>query len=282
MEPTEIANARAAYNAYNAGGDPATANKNFRGEPCPEWDDLPQNIRDKWIAATAPASETLDNACLWRDDALAEWRKSYPCPRGCGTMGQCVDPATMSPAICPVCYNETPAQDALDKARKLPACLTVDDLQRESYETAVAKGWHDEDGKTLSGAVIHIAKQSVGVLDVAATVEGIRAGKAPIYSHPEHVLERLDALPPERLRAVAWMVLVVTEVGESVEDILNEHMTTDVNLAGKPTGLGSELADIIIRVCDTAGALGIDLAAELRSKLDYNRTRSHRHGGKLA
>lgn len=110
MEPTEIANARAAYNAYNAGGDPATANKNFRGEPCPEWDDLPQNIRDKWIAATAPASETLDNACLWRDDALAEWRKSYPCPRGCGTMGQCVDPATMSPAICPVCYNETPAR----------------------------------------------------------------------------------------------------------------------------------------------------------------------------
>ena len=179
-------------------------------------------------------------------------------------------------------YLSTLAQDALDMAEKMPARLTVDDLQRESYETAVAKGWHDEDGKTLSGAVIHIAKQSVGVLDVAATVEGIRAGKAPIYSHPEHVLERLDALRPELLRAVAWMVLVVTEVGESVEDILNEHMTTDVNLAGKPTGLGSELADIIIRVCDTAGALGIDLAAELRSKLDYNRTRSHKHGGKLA
>lgn len=109
MEPTEIANARAAYNAYNAGGDPATANKNFRGEPCPEWDDLPQNVRDKWIAAMKPSAETLDCACRWRDDVLNEWRKNYPCPRGCGTIGQCVDPATMSPAICPVCYNEAPA-----------------------------------------------------------------------------------------------------------------------------------------------------------------------------
>lgn len=160
--------------------------------------------------------------------------------------------------------------------------LTVRELVTESYGTAKDKGWHDEDGKMLSGAVIHIAKQAVGVLDVAATVEGIRAGKSPIYSHPEHILERLDALPPEMLRAVAWMVLVVTEVGESIEDILNEHMTAEVSLSGKPTGLGSELADIIIRVCDTAGALGIDLAAELRAKMDYNRTRSHKHGGRLA
>lgn len=71
MEPTEISRAREAYNAYNAGGDPATANKNFRGEPCPAWDDLPQNIRDKWIAAMAPSAETLDGACRWRDETIA-------------------------------------------------------------------------------------------------------------------------------------------------------------------------------------------------------------------
>jgi len=116
MEPSEITRAREAYNAYNAGGDPAAANKNFRGEPCPAWDDLPQNIRDKWIAAMAPAAETLDNACRWRDDALGEWRKSYPCPRGCGTMGQCIDPATMRPAICPVCYNDVLSWPAMATA----------------------------------------------------------------------------------------------------------------------------------------------------------------------
>jgi len=59
MEPIEISRARAAYNAYNAGGAPATANKNFRGEPCPAWDDLPQNIRDKWISATAASGDAV-------------------------------------------------------------------------------------------------------------------------------------------------------------------------------------------------------------------------------
>ena len=108
MEPTEISRAREAYNAYNAGGDPATANKNFRGEPCPEWDDLPQNVRDKWVAAMKPSADTLDDACRWRDDALAQWRKAYACPRGCIPIGQCSDPAMMSPAICPVCHNEAP------------------------------------------------------------------------------------------------------------------------------------------------------------------------------
>lgn len=59
MEPIEISRARAAYNAYNAGGDPATANKNFRGEPCPAWDDLPQNVRDKWVAAIAVSGDAV-------------------------------------------------------------------------------------------------------------------------------------------------------------------------------------------------------------------------------
>lgn len=43
--------AKALYDAYNAGGDPATANKNYRGEPCPDWADLPDNVREKWACA---------------------------------------------------------------------------------------------------------------------------------------------------------------------------------------------------------------------------------------
>lgn len=42
-----------AYEAYNAGGDPATAGLNFRGDPCPAWADLPDNVRAKWDAAAA-------------------------------------------------------------------------------------------------------------------------------------------------------------------------------------------------------------------------------------
>ncbi len=52
--------------------------------------------------------------------------------------------------------------------------------------------------------------------------------------------------------------------------------------SGKPEGFASELADILIRVGDLCGALGIDLETAVRSKMSYNETRSYRHGGKRA
>lgn len=51
---------------------------------------------------------------------------------------------------------------------------------------------------------------------------------------------------------------------------------------GKPEGLPAELADVIIRTCDTAQALGIDLEAAIQEKHAYNKTRTFRHGGKRA
>lgn len=43
-----------------------------------------------------------------------------------------------------------------------------------------------------------------------------------------------------------------------------------------------EIADILIRTFDTAARLKIDVAKAVYHKLLFNRTRSHRHGGKLA
>jgi hypothetical protein len=40
--------AKAAYDAY---GD-KTGWKNFRGDPMPKWEDLPEAIREAWRAAT--------------------------------------------------------------------------------------------------------------------------------------------------------------------------------------------------------------------------------------
>lgn len=47
---------------------------------------------------------------------------------------------------------------------------------------------------------------------------------------------------------------------------------------GKPEGVPSELADIVIRVLDLADEAGIDLATVIESKLEYNNTRAFRHG----
>lgn len=48
----------------------------------------------------------------------------------------------------------------------------------------------------------------------------------------------------------------------------------------KPEGVPSEFADLFIRLLDCCAEYGIDLQAEFRTKMDYNETREHRHGGK--
>lgn len=48
------------------------------------------------------------------------------------------------------------------------------------------------------------------------------------------------------------------------------------------TCAAEELADVIIRALDTAATLNVDIAEAVEMKLAYNRTRPHRHGGKLA
>ena len=48
--------AQSAYRAYAA----STGNKNFRGDPMPEWPDLPQSIRVAWEAAARKVGD-----CLW-------------------------------------------------------------------------------------------------------------------------------------------------------------------------------------------------------------------------
>lgn len=48
----------------------------------------------------------------------------------------------------------------------------------------------------------------------------------------------------------------------------------------KPEGVGSEFADVLIRLLDVADIHGIDLDAEYARKIAYNRTRPYQHGGR--
>ena len=48
----------------------------------------------------------------------------------------------------------------------------------------------------------------------------------------------------------------------------------------KPEGVGSEFADVLIRLLSTCDILGIDLDAEYARKIAYNATRSFQHGGR--
>lgn len=76
------------------------------------------------------------------------------------------------------------------------------------------------------------------------------------------------------------LLMIHSEVSEATEDLRVNKMQTTFRHDGKPEGFPSELADIVIRVFDTAEYLGIDLEREIRIKSDFNRTRPYRHGGK--
>lgn len=47
------------------------------------------------------------------------------------------------------------------------------------------------------------------------------------------------------------------------------------------SGVEEEFADVIIRIMDTAEKRGYRVAEAVIAKMEYNPTRSHRHGGKL-
>jgi NTP pyrophosphatase (non-canonical NTP hydrolase) len=70
-----------------------------------------------------------------------------------------------------------------------------------------------------------------------------------------------------------------TEQYEHVEYLDLEHSGIPLRPI-KPEGVGSEAADVLVRLLDTCSRYDIDLFAEWRRKMDYNWTRPIRHGGK--
>jgi NTP pyrophosphatase (non-canonical NTP hydrolase) len=71
----------------------------------------------------------------------------------------------------------------------------------------------------------------------------------------------------------------VSEVLESYRDGV---METVISESGKPEGVPSELADVVIRGLDLCGHLGIDLESAIELKHRYNQSRPFRHGNKRA
>jgi NTP pyrophosphatase (non-canonical NTP hydrolase) len=78
------------------------------------------------------------------------------------------------------------------------------------------------------------------------------------------------------------LCLVHSEVSEALEEYRSGSKGTRLGDGGKPEGLPIELADVIIRVCDMAEYLGIDIENAIVAKHAYNKTRPYRHGGKIA
>ena len=66
----------------------------------------------------------------------------------------------------------------------------------------------------------------------------------------------------------ARLALIHSEVSEALEALR----------VGDMDNFAEELADIVIRVGDTAGGLGIDLESEIKKKMEKNKARGYLHG----
>lgn len=81
------------------------------------------------------------------------------------------------------------------------------------------------------------------------------------------------------------LMLIVGEGIEAHEEIRDGHAMDyqyeSETKPGKPEGVPSELADILIRVLDLAQEANIDLASVVQSKMLYNAGRPAMHGRKF-
>lgn len=89
-----------------------------------------------------------------------------------------------------------------------------------------------------------------------------------------------DGPPPNIMEK---FMLMVGEIGEASEEHRKgQHPTaiyysTDKDGRQKPEGIPVELADAVIRIADFCGYFGIDLAAAIQEKHEYNAGRPYKH-----
>lgn len=80
----------------------------------------------------------------------------------------------------------------------------------------------------------------------------------------------IDAPALDAYRVPAVLALIHSEVSEALEAFRKDDRDN----------FAEELADVVIRTLDCAGGLGIDLEKAVLAKLEKNRGRGFRHGGK--
>ena len=149
---------------------------------------------------------------------------------------------------------------------------TISELQQRIGEINAANGWRTTNEAELDQKArvnAQITRLALITTEVAEAIEEIRNGRRADERY--YTISGITVVP----YAGGWAF----DVGGGVP---NPEVTYSEGVVAKPEGVPSELADVVIRALDAAGAWGIDLETVIEEKLAYNVTRGHRHGGKAA
>lgn len=116
---------------------------------------------------------------------------------------------------------------------------------------------------------------------VTATVHGfVKKEPRPIPEHTSLLHEEVSELfgywrdgmePTAHLYEHPEKALAADRINDNPYGDMGEGL-------GKPVGIPSELADVVIRACQFAAEYRIDLVRAIEEKMAYNETRPYMHG----
>lgn len=127
--------------------------------------------------------------------------------------------------------------------------LNIKEFVKEVGENAIAHGWWDGPERNF-GELIALCHS-----ELSEALEEFRNGKKPNETYYE-------------CKAPDAFLVKCRENCKSCE-------------YGKPDGIPSELADVIIRIFDMCHHYGIDIESMLIEKHEFNKSRPYKHGGKV-
>lgn len=125
--------------------------------------------------------------------------------------------------------------------------MNINEFAKEIHQNAVEHGWWDE--PRTFGEIVALCHS-----ELSEALEEYRAGNRIRPGQPT---------PMVYYSGAGYVATAPTECCK------------------KPEGIAVEMADCLIRILDWAGKEGLDMDAIVSEKMEYNKTRPYRHGGKV-
>jgi NTP pyrophosphatase (non-canonical NTP hydrolase) len=120
---------------------------------------------------------------------------------------------------------------------------------------------------------------TVNAVEAASTISTMTLGEMVAQCYQQAVDK---GWVEKDVTVIEQVALIHSEASEALESWRDKQPLSWTDSEGKPQGVASEYADILIRIGHYCRQLGIDLEYEVRRKLAFNAGRPYRHGGKRA